>query len=620
MSRAARSYGNAQERLVSKTQPGKIEVLMTSPINEFFSVWRVNMRTKVYTREQVPQSWEALGGRSLLARILVDEVPPGCEPLGPLNKLIFAPGLLVGHTLSSSDRISIGGKSPLTGGVKEANAGGRTGYQLAKLGIKSLIIEDRPEGDGWWLLHLSADGVRFEAADEWAGMNVNQAAPLLIDRYGDKVAIALIGSSGERLLLAAGIQNLDKDKSPTRIAARGGLGALMGSKKLKAIIVDGSGGERPPLADPEAFKQARKDYTKSLLDHPQTQTYIDYGTAAMTLFCDNFGALPTRNFSAGSFEGAEKISGETMRSNLLERGGECDTSHACMAGCTIKSSNVYGDKNGERIVSPVEYETIGMMGSNLGIDDLDIIARMNAGANDMGIDSIELGGALGVAAEAGLMQFGDGQRALELIEEIRQDTPLGRILGHGAAMTGKVFGVERVPVVKNQALSAYDPRATKGTGVTYATSPQGADHTAGLTIRAQVDQTSPDGQVALSRAAQYKMAGYDSLGTCVFAGFGVSLTPEVLSQLLNARYGWETTVDIVEELGRVSLKAELDFNRKAGLSPADDRLPEWMTREELPPLNSIFDVSNDEMDHIFDELEELSGFEGRFQQDLLQRG
>lgn len=566
----------------------------------FFSVWRINMRARSLEREPVLDSWERLGGRALLARIMLDEVIPTCDPLGTDNKLIFAPGLLVGHMLSSCDRISIGAKSPLTGGVKEANAGGRTGLQLTHLGIKALIIEDQPEGDGLWTLHLSTEGAKFEPAEEFAGLGVFEVAPPLLERYGDKVAIALIGPSGEMKLASAGIQNLDKDRVPARIAARGGMGAVMGSKGLKAIVIDCSAGEKPPIEDVPAFNRARKAYTKAVLEHPQTKVYTDYGTAAMTKMTQGFGALPTRNFSAGQFEGAEQLSGEFMRQRLLQRGGDCDTSHACMAGCTIRSSNVYGDEDGKMIVSPLEYETIGLMGSNLGIDELDVIAQLNQAVNDLGLDSIEIGGSLGVAAQAGLMEFGDGRRALEMVAEIRAGTPLGRVLGQGAAVAGKVFGVERVPVVKNQTISAYDPRAIKGTGVTYATSPQGADHTSGLTIRAKVDHLDPQGQAKLSRNAQINMAGYDSLGACIFAGFGFGADPQVIPDFLNSRYGWDVGEDILRQLGRESLKLEREFNRRAGFTAAHDRLPEWMTREPLPPHNAVFDVPEEDLDHLFD--------------------
>ena len=316
---------------------------METSSQAFYSVWRVDMRAQTWQREPAPKTWEKLGGRGLLARILLDEIDPTCEPMGPGNKLVFAPGLLVGHVLSSGDRISIGAKSPLTGGIKEANAGGSTGMQIVRLGIKALIIENQPSEPGWWLLHLSSAGVKFVRADELSGKGVFEVAPELLARYGNKVAIALIGPGGEMRMNSAGIQNLDKDRAPTRIAARGGLGAVMATKGLKAIVIDGSDGEKPPLIDPKAFQEAKKAYTQALMAHPQTKTYSDFGTAAMTMMCNGFGALPTRNFTGGQFEGAENISGELMRQMLLDRNGECETSHACMAGCTIKCSNVFGD-------------------------------------------------------------------------------------------------------------------------------------------------------------------------------------------------------------------------------------------------------------------------------------
>src|SRR4030042_2201481 len=335
-------------------------------------------------------------------------------------------------------------------------------------------------------------------------------------------------------LSTAGIQNLDKENLPSRIAARGGLGAVMGSKKIKAIVFDAKDGQKPPIVHPEEYRLAQKAFTKALMEAPQTAVYRDYGTAAMARMSNGFGGLPTKNFSCGQFENVETISGEYMRDVILNRGGDGEPTHACMPGCTIRCSNNYPDINSKSLVSPLEYETIGLMGSNLGIADLDVIAKLNWIVNDLGLDSIEIGAALGVAAKAGLMNFGDGKRALRLIEEIKQNTPLGRLLGSGATITGKVLGVEQVPAVKGQAMSAYEPRAIKGTGVTYATSPQGADHTSGLTIRAKINHLDPQGQAALSRTAQINMAGYDTLGACIFTGPGFSSVPETIKDLLNS--------------------------------------------------------------------------------------
>ena len=564
-------------------------------------ILRANLEKNTIRYEPVPESWRRLGGRALVARFLLDEVPPNCDPLGRHNKLIWAPGLLVGHMLSSCDRISVGGKSPLTNGVKEANAGGTTGLRMVWLGLHALIIEGGPARDGSWkLLFIDQNGARFENAEELNGLGMSDTSERLVERYGKKVGISAIGPAGERLYRTAGITHIDKDRNLTRISARGGLGAVMGSKHLKAIVFDCPRSNQPPVLDEVLFKDASKRYIECLKQHPQTsQVYTYYGTAAMVQLSNTLGGMPTHNFSAGSFEEAEKINGETIHDLNLARGGE--VSHACMPGCTIKCSNVYVGPDGKPLVSPLEYETIGLMGSNLGISDPDVIARMNAIANDMGMDTIDTGAALGVAAESGLLEFGDTAKVMEIMNEIRLGTPLGRIIGNGAALAGKILGVQRVPVVKNQALSAYDPRAIKGTGVTYATSPQGGDHTSGLTIRAKVDHTDPKGQVELSRNSQYNSAGYDSLGACLMGSFGFALDSTIVPDLINGRYGWGVGTDYLRELGRETILLEREYNRQAGFTPADDRIPEWMVTEPLPPTNSVFDVPDQELDAIYEQ-------------------
>jgi aldehyde:ferredoxin oxidoreductase len=382
------------------------------------------------------------------------------------------------------------------------------------------------------------------------------------------------------------------------------VGAVMGAKGLKAIIIDSANGAPPPISDLKKFRTAQKKFNQALINHPQTTTYADYGTAAMAMMANGFGGIPTRNFSSGEFEQIEKISGEYMRDLLLKRGEKSQTTHACMAGCIIRCSNVFANEDGtEEIVSPLEYETIGLMGSNLGIDHLDAIAQMNWQVNDLGLDSIEIGAALGVAAEGGLFEFGDYQAAMELLDEIRAGTVTGRMLGSGAVITGKVLGVDRVPAVKGQAMSAYEPRAIKGTGVTYATSPQGADHTCGLTIRAKINHLDPEGQVEVSRTSQISMAGYDTLGACLFAGFGFAAAPDTISELLIARYGFPVKKNVLKQLGKETLLLEREYNKLAGFTNADDRLPEWMLQEPLPPHNSVFDVPEEELDRLFGQLE-----------------
>jgi aldehyde:ferredoxin oxidoreductase len=564
-------------------------------------ILRANVMTEGIRYEDVPETWQRLGGRGLVARFMVDEVPPRCDSLGSYNKLIWAPGLLTGHMLSSCDRISVGGKSPLTGGVKESNAGGTTGMRMIWLGLKAIILEGSPPLDGGWkILYIYPEGARLEPAEELIGLGLKDTAERLTERFGRKIGISAIGPAGERLYHAAGVTHFDKDRNLTRISARGGLGAVMGSKHLKAIVFDQPRSNKPTLVDAALFRDASCRYIQGLQEHPQTAVYSTFGTASMVNLCNTFGGMPTRNFSTGYFEGAESISGETIRDLNRSRGG--DISHACMPGCIIRCSNVYAGPEGETLVTPLEYETLGLMGSNLGIDDPDVVARLNDLANDVGIDTIDVGAAFGIAAEAGLMEFGDSERALQLMDDIREGTPLGRILGNGAAITAKVLGVRRAPVVKGQAIPAYDPRAIKGTGVTYATTPQGADHTCGLTIRAKIKHLDPNGQIEVSRNSQYNMAAYDSLGVCAFGTFGFSTDPTIIPDMINGHYGWGIGEDYLRHLGREVILLECEFNSRAGFTKEDDRIPEWMTKEKLPPNDHVFDVPETVLDTIFDSL------------------
>jgi aldehyde:ferredoxin oxidoreductase len=203
------------------------------------------------------------------------------------------------------------------------------------------------------------------------------------------------------------------------------------------------------------------------------------------------------------------------------------------------------------------------------------------------------------------MEWGSEADALKLIDEIRKGTELGRVIGNGAVSVGKAYNIERVPAVKGQAMSGYEPRSIKGTGVTYATTPQGADHTSGLTIRAKVNHLDPTAQKEASLNAQLNMAGYDSLGACIFAGFGYAATPDgVVKRLLQARYGWDDLPDnILQSLGKEVIKMEREFNKRAGFTKEDDRLPKWMTKEAIPENGAVFDVSEEVLDHIFDGIE-----------------
>jgi len=560
-------------------------------------ILRVDMGRQEVRMEDAPAAYEKLGGRALIAHLLLDEIEPTCEPLGPGNKLILAPGLLAGISLSSAGRLSVGGKSPLTGGIKEANAGGMAGDKLGRLGLQAVVVEG--QAGGLFLLHITAEGARLLPADELRGLGNYATVAQLRERYGDKVAIVSIGPAGEMGLAGAGVAVTDDlTKQPSRQAARGGLGAVMGSRGLKAVVIDDTGAPPLPLHDEELFHRSARRFARELIESPKTGkegSMHRYGTSAIMAPVNEIGALPTRNFSAGQFEAVDEISAPRLREVILARGGKIGV--RCMAGCVIRCCNVFVDGKGEPIVSTLQYETLVLLGSNLGISSLDDIARLNRTCNDLGLDTIEMGAALGMAMEAGLAEFGDAQAALALLRQVGEGTVLGRLLGNGAEVTGRVLGVERIPVARGQAFPAYDPRALKGNGVTYATSAMGADHTAGNAIGARktVDPLGREGQVELSQSLQRVAAMLDMTGLCLFARPPVVADPQLMVDLLNGRYGWGWTVEDLERAEEDLLRTEREFNRRAGFTEAHDRLPEIFSREPLPPHNAVFDIPAEEL-------------------------
>jgi aldehyde:ferredoxin oxidoreductase len=571
-------------------------------------IFRINMSDMTSKVESVPAEWAGLGGRGLSSTIVAAEVPPRCHPLGPNNKLVFAPGLLTGTPAAQSGRLSAGAKSPLTGTIKESNAGGTAAQQLARMGIKAIIIEGMPSEDKWYRLHVTLDGVSIEPADELVGKQNFAVMDQMMEKFTPKIGILTIGVPGELRMCAANISVKDPDQK-IRSHGRGGLGAVMGSKKIKCITIDDSGGGKVPIADPDKFRTAAKIFAKSLLDHPVSGEGLPtYGTNILINILNEAGGLPTKNFRYGQCEHHEKISGETMHETIVARGGK--HKHGCHAGCIIQCSQVYVDEAGIYVTSGFEYETIWGLGANAMIQDLDDIAKCDNIMDDIGIDSIEGAVLLATAMEAGVIPWGDGKECLRVLrDEIGKGTPLGRILGNGTASVGKAYGLVRVPVVKGQGIPAYDPRSVKGIGVTYATSTMGADHTAGYTIATNIlkvggyiDPLKKEGQVELSRNLQIATAAVDSTGMCVFIAFPALDIPEsftALIDLINAAYGLSLTADDVTELGKKILKIEHDFNKGAGFTNQDDRLPEFFTYEPIPPHNAVWDFTDEEIDEFW---------------------
>ena len=552
--------------------------------------------------------YAGLGGRALTSAIVAKEVPPLCHPLGENNKLILAPGLLSGTIAAMSGRLSVGCKSPLTGGIKEANAGGQAAQVIARLGYMAIVLEGKPKTDDLYKIVINKDGVTIKVDNSLKLLGNYATVEKLNAEYGDKAAFISIGPAGEMKMTAASVACTDMEQRPTRHAGRGGVGAVMGSKGVKAIVLDDTGMSMRPHKDPQAFQAANKEWVAGLKKNPVTGEGLPaYGTNVLTNVINEAGGYPTNNFSVGQFPGHQKISGETQAATETERGGLA--THGCHRGCVIQCSGVYHDKEGKYLTKQPEYETVWAHGGNCGIDDLDSIAQIDRLDDDYGVDTIEMGATIGVAMEAGLAKFGDVQAAINLVHEVGKGTPLGRILGNGAAVTGQVFGVEHVPVVKRQAMPAYDPRAVMGIGVTYATTTMGADHTAGyavatniMKVGGDVDPLSPKGQIELSRNLQIATAAVDSTGMCLFVAFAVLDQPETfqaLIDMINAFYGLSLTADDVTELGKSVLKNEREFNKKAGFTSADDRLPEFMIKEALAPHNVTFTVTNEELDTVF---------------------
>ena len=568
-------------------------------------ILRVNMTIKEVKTEAVPEKYAALGGRALTSQFVLDEVPAACEALGLFNKLIFAPGLLSGTSAPSSGRMSVGGKSPLTGTIKESNAGGVASQKLANLGYKAVIVEGKPAAGEFYVLRLTSDVAELLPAGDLAGKGGYATVAILKEKFGPKVGIIFIGPAGEMLMANAGIGVNDPEGNASRYAGRGGLGAVMGSKGIKAIVIDAPKTFDVPVKDKERFKAAAKKFADILLGHPVTgQGLPAYGTNVLMNIINEAGTLPTRNFSRGRFDKANEVGGEKLAEVCNSRGGKA--THACHPGCVMRCSNIFILPDG-RSVGSIEYETAWGFGPNLEVSDLDVVGELNYICNDAGLDTIEAGVTLGVLMEAGVLPFGDGKAAVDALKEVAQGTPLGRIIGAGATFAGKLYGVTRVPAVKGQSIPAYDPRSCRGNGVTYATTTMGADHTAGYAVTANilkvggyVDPTKDEGQIELSRNLQIATAAVDSTGLCLFVAFAVLDNPEGLPtivEMLNAMYGLNLTADDVVALGKSILKAEKEFNTKAGFTKQDDRLPEFFYNEELSPHNTKF-VLKEELDEV----------------------
>lgn len=548
-------------------------------------ILRVSMDDQKVVFENLPKEWTYLGGSALIAKILNKEVPPSCGPLGKENKLIVACGPLAGTRAPQLGRVSVGAKSPLTQGIKEANSGGPAGQYLDRLGLRAIIFEGASKDGQLYCLKIDKDQAELVSAGEYRGMKNYELVSALHQKYSDKVAVISTGLAGERQYKGASVSLTDIFGDPSRNAARGGLGAVMGSKGLKAIILDPTGTDQVPIADPEAFRKTVREWAEILKHDVSISLYSRFGTPFAINNSAGHGTLPAMNYRSGRPDNFTAVSGNNIQKILFERGGKM---HGCMPGCLVQCSIIYPDKDGKKICAAYEYETIALLGTNLGITDNDAIARLKYMCDDIGLDGIETGSALGVAAEAGKMNWGDAPGAEKLLGEIEKETPLGFALGGGVVTTARFLNVDRIPAFKGQALPAHDPRAVKGTGVTYFSSPMGADHTAGLTYRQPKEKKE---QIQTSLATQIKAAACDAFGYCLNAVPGGEPVYPFFAQLMNARFGLNMTGEDVVNIAKQALRDQLAFNEKAQFSTIDTTIPAFFREELIAPTSSVFDVN-----------------------------
>ena len=554
------------------------------------SVMHVDMSQKIVGHKSLPDDL-ILGGRAMVDYLMTAYGDPTAHPLSEESPFIIATGLLGGTAASTAGRISIGGKSPLTGGIKEASSGGTAATKLGRLGICSIMVTGKSKE--WQVLKIDKNGAVFEPVRQIINTDNYTACEKLREQYGEKIGIILIGPAGEKKMANSTVALSDLKGRPCRHAARGGLGAVMGAKGLKAIVIDDAGGSVRQPANDKAFKIAVKNTVKTIKSLDFVETLHLQGTPCFIYGDNERGSLPTRNFTQGSFDNYEKINAGTIMALNMKRGASMG--HGCLPGCVVRCSFNFHDEKGDFLTSALEYETLGMLGANLGIDDIDAIARMDKRCDELGLDTIEMGGTIGILNDAGLFEFGDTAKAASFLEEIAQGTPLGHILGSGVSITAKVFGITRVPAIKGQCIPAHAARSLKGWAVSYASSPQGADHTAGCVTE---DPLSSVGHTERSRKAQISAAALDSTGLCIFDF--LEDNPEVIVEMINTFYGVDWNSDNYLEMGKKALQLERAFNLKAGIGPGADVIPNWMKKEPLPPTNAVFDVPQEEIDAVFD--------------------
>ncbi|SSC12545.1 Aldehyde:ferredoxin oxidoreductase [Mesotoga infera] len=531
-----------------------------------------------------------VAGRTLSSRLIAKYVQPDIHPLSQKNVLVICPASFAGTPVPNSNRLSIGAKSPLTGGIKESNIGGRVPDLIARSGIRAITVSGALEELS--VLIIDKGNCRFEKAPELKGLMNYELFEKLYEKYGKNVGILGIGPAGENKLINSTISGNDLEGHASRHAGRGGMGAVMGSKNIKAIIFlePGSPMIMPPEDTKKEFLKVSRDFAQRIIKSKVNMTL--FSNLSLVSYINRLGALPIRNYRESSSEEALALSGENIVDELKSRGGRMG--HACSKGCVVRCSNIIHDKNGEYVTSGFEYESIVMLGSNLGIFNFDKVVPLERFCDEFGLDTIETGASFAVAAEAGLAEFGNAESFSALTHEIRSLSPFGRLLASGSGLLGKVFGITRVPAIKNQSMAAYDPRGLKGTGTTYATSTMGADHTAGNVFPAvsKVDVRNGEGQVAESLYRQIMYTAFD-IFLCIYVG-ATEENLDTIATLVNLFYNEQITKEDIFEIAKSTITLEMKFNEACGLNSRHNLMPEFFIEEEDSRGNK-YDVPNSEL-------------------------
>lgn len=574
-----------------------------------------------------------LGGRGLGIYYLLREADPECEPLGSENVMIMSVGPLTGTSAPTGSRYMVTTKSPLTGAITCANSGGQFPAALKKAGWDALVIKGRCDDPVY--LWIEGEEAELRSADHLVGLTTHETEDRIRQETHSKIKVACIGPSGENLVRFASIMN---DKH--RAAGRSGVGAVMGSKNLKAIAVAGKWSVG--LADEAKFKKLVKEliteFKRSTKDSPPPLRL--YGTAVTAGITQSFGALPTRNFRSGTFEGWAEIDGHALTEKFLKMPKACYSCPiACGRGTALEQGKYRGSGEGP------EYETVYSMGSNCGISDLAAITKANYLCNELGMDTITMGATLACAMElfelgvitekevGRSLNFGDADALVELTEKAAFRKEFGNELAEGSLRLASKFGRPELAMVsKGQEFAGYDPRAEQGMGLAYATSPIGASHMRGdpayielLGVPKLIDPLTWEDKPLIVKSFQDVFCLIDAAGLCVFYSIRnlcdktESIPPSGILELINAATGAQYSMEEFLGVGERIFNAERLFLNRAGFTRDHDTLPPRMTEEPMPSGPAKGSVCH--LEEMLDQYYKLRGWdaEGRPTTEMLER-